>query len=130
MNSEARSRRARRAGIAAMLAIALISITVVSAAGSEKKKHITPYALIFGTVWDVHNRTAPGVKIRIQRETDKKPKWELYSDVRGEFAQRVPAQKADYLVWAELKGHKGHVSETKVHIEGDERQDIGLHLPE
>jgi hypothetical protein len=123
-------RRVRRAGIAAMLAIALTSLTALGAAGTEKKKHIAPYALIFGTVWDAHNRTAPGVKIKIQRENDKKPKWQLYTDARGEFAQRLPAKKADYLVWAELKGHKGHVSETKVHIESDERQDIGLHLPE
>jgi hypothetical protein len=97
-------------------------------AGAEKKN--APYALIFGTIWDAQNRPAAGVKILIQRQTDKKPKWELYSDVRGEFAQRVSAGKADYLVWAEMKGHKGHIGETKVHIQSDERQDIGLHLPE
>jgi hypothetical protein len=50
------------------------------------------------------------------------------SDSRGEFAQRVPAGTADYLVWAEVKSHKGHSGETKVHVESDERVDIGLHI--
>lgn len=122
------SRRVYRARVAVTLALALTCLTLVSAAGTENKN--VPYALIFGTIWDARNRPAAGVKIRIQHDTDKKPKWELYSDVRGEFAQRVPAGKADYLVWAEMKGRKGHVSETKVHVESDERQDIGLHLPE
>jgi hypothetical protein len=99
-------------------------------ASSQPKSKIKPYALIFGTVWNKQDRAVPGVKVRIRRATDKKPKWELISDNNGEFAQRVPAGKADYLVWAEIKGQKGHVAETKVHIDNDERQDIGLHLPE
>ena len=97
----------------------------------HKKSHKEkPYALIFGTVWDAHNRAVPGVKVKIRRATDKKPKWELISDARGEFAQRVPPGSTDYLVWAQIKGNKGPVGETKVHVDNDERQDIGLHLPE
>jgi hypothetical protein len=93
-----------------------------------KKSKIKPYSLIFGTVWDAQNRALPGVKIKIQREGDKKPKWELVSDARGEFAQRLPAGAADYVVWAEVKKNKGPAAKTKVHIENDERQDIGLHI--
>jgi hypothetical protein len=73
--------------------------------------------------------------VKIRRADDKKPRWELISDHNGEFAQRVPAGKADYLVWADLKGHKssdnkqlGVGTEVTVHIEFDERADIGLHL--
>jgi hypothetical protein len=53
----------------------------------------------------------------------------------AEFAHRIPAGKADYLVWADLKGYKYNGNkelqvgtEVTVHIEYDERADIGLHL--
>ena len=94
-----------------------------------------PYALIFGTVWTPDNRPLYGVKVKIRRANKKKAQWELYSDHNGEFAQRLPAGKADYLVWADLKGYKfpngkqlQPGEEVKVHVEGDERVDIGLHL--
>ena len=94
-----------------------------------------PYALIFGTVWSPDNRPLYGVKIKIRRADQKKARWELYSDHNGEFAQRLPPGRADYLVWSDLKGYKPSAGkqlqpaeEVKVHIEGDERVDIGLHL--
>jgi hypothetical protein len=93
-------------------------------------EHEKPYVLIFGTVWTPDQRPASGIRVRIQKAGDKKPRWELISDSQGEFAQRVPAGTADYVVWAELKGHKGRAAETKVHVESDERVDIGLHLTE
>ena len=90
-----------------------------------------PYALLAGTVWAPDNRPAYGVKVKIRRAAEKKARWELYSDRRGEFAQRLPAGAADYVVWADLKGKKGQpVVEVKVHIENDERVDISLHLVE
>ena len=102
---------------------------------TKKLKPDDPYALIFGTVWGPDNRAAYGVKVEIRRVSDKKPKWEVYSDHAGEFAQRVPAGKADYVVWADLKGVKTtdgqalHLAEkVSVHVEYDERVDIGLHL--
>ena len=101
-------------------------------AGQDPRK---PYALIFGTVWGPDNRPVYGVHVRIRRADQKKAKWELYSDHQGEFAQRLPAGKADYIVWADLKGFKllnGNKlqpgEQVTVHIEADERQDIGLHL--
>jgi hypothetical protein len=94
-----------------------------------------PYALIFGTVWGPDDRPIYGIRVKIRRSSDKKPKWELISNHTGEFAQRVPAGKADYVVWADLKGVKlangGKLQpgpEVPVHIEYDERTDIGLHL--
>jgi hypothetical protein len=90
-----------------------------------------PYALIFGTVWDAQGRPAYGVPIKIRREDQKKAKWQLMSDHRGEFAQRVPPGKANYIIWTDKKGKKGSKPvETTAHIENDERIDVGLHLTE
>lgn len=87
------------------------------------------YALIFGTVYAPDDRPAYGVKVKIRRAAEKKARWELYSDRRGEFAQRLPAGAADYVVWAEVRGPKDQPRpEVKVHIENDERVDIALHL--
>jgi hypothetical protein len=65
----------------------------------------------------------------------KKARWELYSNHTGEFAQRLPVGKADYIVWADVKGYKlpsgkklKPGAEVPVHIDSDERSDIGLHL--
>jgi hypothetical protein len=73
--------------------------------------------------------------VKIRRPKDKKPKWELYSDHMGEFAQRVPAGDSDYILTADLKGLKTAdgrplrlVQEVTVHIYNDEREDTGLHL--
>jgi hypothetical protein len=95
----------------------------------KKKREEKPYALLFGTVFGPDDRAVAGVKVKIRRSDQKKAKWELYSDRRGEFAQRVPAGKADYVVWAEVKGPEGQSrQEVTVHVENDERVDFGLHL--
>jgi len=105
-----------------------------SARGGEREKP-APYALIFGTVWDPSGQPLYGVKVKIRRADEKKTRWELYYNHTGEFAQRVPAGKVDYIVWADVKGYKlpngkklKPGSEVTVHIDDDERSDIGLHL--
>jgi hypothetical protein len=111
-------------------------LTAANASSSSKNlKPGDPYAVIFGTVWGPDNRAVYGITVKIRRVSDKKPKWELYSNHSGEFAQRVPAGQADYVVWADLKGVKTtygyplHLAEeVPVHVEYDERVDIGLHL--
>jgi hypothetical protein len=102
---------------------------------SKKLKPTDPYALIFGTVWGPDDHPVYGITVKIRRLPDKRPKWELSSDHSGEFAQRVPAGQADYMVSADLKGVKTtygyalHLAEeVPVHVEYDERVDIGLHL--
>jgi hypothetical protein len=87
------------------------------------------------TVWGPDDRPLYGVRVKIRRSDHKKAQWEVYSDHHGEFAQRLPSGAADYLVWAEVKGYKlpnGNklqaTQEVKVHVENDERADIGLHL--
>jgi hypothetical protein len=117
-------------------ALSLFLPRPVSAAPSSKKlKPKDTYALIIGTVWGPDNRPVYGVPVKIRRAQDKKAKWELSSDHAGEFAQRVPAGRADYIVWADLKGVKMtdgqavHLAqEVTIHVEYDERVDIGLHL--
>jgi len=109
--------------------------SAIGAPPPQKLKPRDPYALIFGTVWDPDNHPVYGVTVKIRRAHDKKPRWQLTSNHVGEFAQRVPASKADYVVGANLKGVKtkdGHplplAQEVTVHVEYDERVDIGLHL--
>ena len=122
---------------AALLGLVLAVVprpTILQAAHHQQDPH-KPYALIFGTVWGPDNRPVYGVKVKIRRGEQKHAKWELYSDHSGEFAQRLPAGKADYVVWAETKGMKTLSgkkiepgAEVTVHIQSDERADIGLHL--
>lgn len=109
----------------------------LQAAAPPHDKSEKPYALIFGTVWGPDDRPIYGVTVKIRRATDKpkKVRWELYSDHHGEFAQRVPAGEADYILWADLKGFKPPdgkplhlVQEVTVHVYNDEREDTGLHL--
>ena len=112
-----------------LLVIALLLLGGLSTAGEKKK--LPDYALIFGTVFDQDQRPVAGVKIKIRRADQKKAKWELISDRRGEFAQRVPAGTADYVVRPEVKDKQvAEKAEVKVHIEKDERQDIAVHLIE
>ena len=106
--------------------------TVPSQGQQDPRK---PYALIAGTVWGPDDRPVYGVRVKIRRADRKKANWELYSNHQGEFAQRLPAGQAEYIVWADLAGFKSLSGKkltpgepVAVHIVGDERQDIGLHL--
>jgi hypothetical protein len=111
-----------------------------SAQAQADDQHKDPrksYALIVGTVWGPDDRPVYGVKVKIRRADQKRAKWELYSNHTGEFAQRLPAGKASYVVWADTKGLKSlngnkidPGTEVIVQIESEERMDIGLHLKE
>ncbi len=122
------------------LALAILASSPSTLAGSvlaqANIRPEKPYALIFGTVWGPDSRPVYGIKIQIRRSSDRKGKWEVISDHSGEFAQRVPAGKQDYVVWADLKGVKlasgkpPKAEAVQVHIDNDERADIGVHLTE
>jgi hypothetical protein len=87
------------------------------------------YALIVGTVWGPDERPLAGVPITIRSATGKKAKWELVSNQRGEFAQRVPPGRQDYIIQADIKTPKGQPKpKITVQIEDNERKDVGLHL--
>jgi hypothetical protein len=122
------------ASVVLLVTLMATLLAPASALGSEREKP-KPYALIFGTVWDPDGHPLYAVTVKIRRADEKKARWELYSNHTGEFAQRVPAGKADYIVWADVKGYKlpsgkklKPGSEVTVHIDDDERSDIGLHL--
>jgi len=116
----------RRGQQLVLLTLALLA--AAAAAMASEKRAEKPYALIFGTVYSGDYRPAYGVRVKIRRADQKKAHWELYSDHQGEFAQRVPAGAADYIVWAEPEDKHPPKAEAKVHIENDERVDVSLHL--
>jgi len=114
-----------------------IAVTAVADGGvfAAQNAHEKPYALIFGTVWGPDNHPVYGVPVKIRRAHDKKAHWELSSNHTGEFAQRVPAGREDYVIWAEVKDYKSQNGKqlrpgevVTVHIEYDERVDTSLHL--
>jgi hypothetical protein len=117
------------------IAVQVSAANAAPAGPSARQRPDQPYALIFGTVWGPDDHPLYGVKVKIRRADQKKAHWELYSDHRGEFAQRLPVGPADYRVWADLKGYKlpsgkelHQDGEVKVHVDNDEREDVGLHL--
>lgn len=112
-----------------LLATGALFFAPVAAIADERESH--PYALIFGTVWGADHHPAYGVPIKIRRTDQKKAKWQLMSDHRGEFAQRLPAGKAEYIVWADIKVARGKEQpQVLVKVENEERHDIDLHLTE
>lgn len=110
------------------------ALLLISASSLAFPQHSTQspkkdYALIYGTVWGPESRPVAGVPIKIRRASEKKWKWELTSDSRGEFAQRVPVGAQDYVVQADIKEPKGKAKpEITVHISDNEREDVSLHL--
>lgn len=130
-----RSRTARLAGCATLFLFFALSAGLIAAPFRspeplpQQKAAAKDYALIIGTVWGPDDRPVPGIPIKIRRATDKKAKWELVSDSRGEFAQRVPVGTQDYVIQADIKTLKGQPKpEITVPIEHNERKDVSLHL--
>lgn len=124
MKTKMNSRLLLRAVV--LMAWLALCLPSVAAQKEDIRKH---YSLIFGTVYGPDLRPAPGVTIKIRRADQKKPKWELVSDRRGEFAQRFPAGAADYILTTHVdKKHGIENKEVKVHIDNDERQDVAVHL--
>ena len=112
------------------VALTGVPLSAADPAAAQKGKP-QDYALIIGTVWGPDNRPVAGIPVKIRRSTEKKFKWELMSDSRGEFAQRVPAGAQDYVIQADIKTQKGQPKpEITVHITDNEREDVGLHLTE
>ncbi|HEY6972324.1 MAG TPA: hypothetical protein VJA94_24145 [Candidatus Angelobacter sp.] len=128
-----------RTALAAPLGVAVLLLCSLSFAGKDKdlQKH---YGLIFGTAYGPDDHTLYGAKVEIHPAGKKHPAWELFSDHRGEFAQRVPPGPADYVITGvveyapvengvpQMKKKKKLKAETKVHIEAEERQDVSLHF--
>lgn len=105
----AQSRRNRRTGAAMVLCLLLGVMGLARPASAaplppDKKAEPRHDGLIFGTVWDRDNQPVYGVRVKIRRASEKKARWEVYSNHVGEFEQLVPAGK--YVVWADVKRPK------------------------
>ena len=126
-----------------LFVVGIAALFLLPALGSQnglltaQKSRGKPYALIAGTVWGPDDRPVYGITVKIRKGSDKpnKVRWQLYSDHMGEFAQRVPAGEADYILSVDLKGLKPvggkplHlVQEVTVHFYNDERQDVKVKL--
>jgi hypothetical protein len=128
--------------VAVFVLAALVQPAAV-AGDHAKQKAEKPYALIFGTAYGPDDRPFFGAKITIHPLVKKHPSWQLISDHRGEFAQRVLPGPGDYLIHAEAEyspedqsgkpqkaKNKKLRGETKVHVDNEERVDISVHLTE
>lgn len=111
-----------------LLAVAWLAFLPGASHAAGKEDARKPYALIIGTVYGPDNLPVYGVKVKVQNNQKKKAHWETFSNHQGEFAVRVPAGAADYVVSAEPPKKAAGGVEVTVHVDNDERKDIGLHL--
>jgi hypothetical protein len=68
----------------------------------QKYSHANDF-LIVGTVFDVKGYAFPNVELKVRRSTEKKFRWDSYTNSRGEFAIRVP-QGSVYELIVHCKG--------------------------
>jgi len=73
-----------------------------SSAKHKKYSHADDF-LILGTVFTDKGYAFPGIEIRVRRASEKKFRWDTYTNSRGEFAVRVP-QGTDYEMLVHAKG--------------------------
>jgi hypothetical protein len=122
-----------------MLLMLAFTVSVHSSPAQKNQNLIKHFGLIFGTAYGPGDTPLYGVKVVIHPAGQKHPSWELISDHRGEFAQRVPPGPGDYVIAGQAEimvtdpashhAQKKRVkAEAKVHIEAEERQDVSLHL--
>jgi hypothetical protein len=93
-----------------------------SSARKSKHSHADDL-LIRGTVFNERGLALQGVKLRIRKSDQKKPRWETYTNSRGEFAVRVP-KGPDYEIAAESKGF----ARQSQPINGQSEENIVLHM--
>ena len=66
--------------------------------------------LISGTVFDPKGYAFPGVQLKIRRSTEKKFRWDDFTNSRGEFAVRVP-KGSEYEMVVQVKGYADQTRE-------------------
>lgn len=74
-------------------------------------------SLIRGAVFDPEGRSLAGARVRLERITTSNEKplaLERITNSRGEFAFRLPAEKARYRLTATLSGYKPDTKEVEV----------------
>ncbi|GEM_PF-898493 len=83
---------------------------------SKKQKEKIPPFLILGTVFTEHDYAFPGVRVRVRKKGEKKFRYEMHTDSRGEFAIRVP-EGIEYEVVVTQKKYKEQSEEVAANIE-------------
>jgi hypothetical protein len=115
--------RTKRTKTGSSLAVLLVCGLLSSAAGKKPE----PYAVVAGTVFREDGFSLSGASVTLRpKDAPKGKKLEAVSDARGEFAFRVPAGAAVYVVRAARKAFQPVEKEASVSGEG--RVDVTLIL--
>ncbi len=83
-----------------------------ASSSSTGKKKPLPVYLITGTVFDEKALSFPDVRVRIRLTSEKKFRWDTYTNSRGEFAVRVP-EGNEYEVLVQVKKFKEQTQTVK-----------------
>ena len=109
--------------VGSKLAVLLLCGLLSSAAGKKPE----PYAIVAGTVFREDGFSLPGASVTLlPKDAPKAKKLEAVSDARGEFAFRIPAGAAAYVVKAARKGFQP--AEKEASVSGEGRVDVTLIL--
>jgi hypothetical protein len=96
-----------------------------SSGPSKGKRKPVPSFLIIGTIFNEKALAFPGVQVRIRRTSEKKFRWETYTDSRGEFAVRVPPGE-EYEVFAHRKDYQDTMQSVDSKVDVQQRLSIKL----
>jgi len=88
---------------------------------SNKPGRTLPAFLILGTVFNERNYAFPGVEVKIRRKGEKKFRYDLYTNSRGEFAVRVP-DGIEYEVVVRQKNYKEQSQEVLANLADVQRR--------
>jgi len=118
----------KRIGASLFAVLLLGSLAAAPASGGDKAQ---PYAVVAGTVFREPGYMLPGAEVTLTVKSapphKKLPKsMQTRTDARGEFAFRLPAGKADYVLSVKANGFVGQ--EKPAAIAEDERIDVYFEL--
>ncbi len=118
------TKKKTRMRIGSKLAAAFCALLLLTAAQKNDGRH----AVVAGTVFRESGFSLPGATVTLGvKDAPKVKKLQSLSDARGEFAFRVPAEAAVYVVRASLKGFQP--VEKEAVVAGEERVEVTLALP-
>ena len=104
------------------------AVLLAGAAGIRAADQNKEFAVVAGTVFRDPGFALPEARVTLYAEAGAKPKklQEETTNYRGEFAFRVPAREAKYVVKAAMKGYRP--DEKQASISASERIDVNLIL--
>ncbi len=86
-----------------------------ASSSSKGKKKPLPVYLITGTIFNEKALSFPDVRVRIRQTSERKFRWETYTNSRGEFAVRVP-EGNEYEVLVQAKNFKEQSQTVKADV--------------